>query len=150
LEDLKKIISALNENNAEYVLIGGYALHAHGYVRATEDIDIMIPSDQENGKRIINALSILSDNEAQNLPLEWFDEDETIRLADEIVIDLIFKVCGETYKSLYKHKQIANIGEIKIPVLDYEGLVKTKKFSIRQKDKSDIEILTKAINIEDQ
>jgi hypothetical protein len=33
LEDLKTLIRALNEQSADYLLIGGYALFAHGYHR---------------------------------------------------------------------------------------------------------------------
>ncbi len=44
LQDLKKVIQSLNEQNAEYLLIGGYALFSHGYHRATEDIDLLVPA----------------------------------------------------------------------------------------------------------
>jgi len=50
LEDVKQLISALNEAGAEYILIGGYALYAHGYRRATEDIDILIPKNRHAGE----------------------------------------------------------------------------------------------------
>lgn len=146
LNDLKKIIASLNDNAVNYVLVGGYALHAHGYVRGTEDIDFMIPSNADNGKNIIRALSILSDNAASQLPLEWFGEEQTIRLADEIVIDLIFKVCGETYESLKEHIQIMDFEGLRLPVLDYEGLIKTKRYSVRPKDQADIVVLVNALS----
>lgn len=44
LEDLKSLVQALNQNGAEYLLIGGYALFAHGYHRATTDIDLLVPA----------------------------------------------------------------------------------------------------------
>jgi hypothetical protein len=40
-EDLKLLLRSLNEHGADYLLIGGYALAAHGYQRATADIDIL-------------------------------------------------------------------------------------------------------------
>ena len=40
LDDLKKLLLALNEHKVEYLLVGGYALAAHGYQRATTDIDL--------------------------------------------------------------------------------------------------------------
>jgi len=42
--DLKKVIKSLNDNNVEYLLIGGYAIQSHGFVRTTTDIDILVPS----------------------------------------------------------------------------------------------------------
>ena len=41
-EDLKSLIVALNEHGADYILIGGYALFAHGFERATTDIDLLV------------------------------------------------------------------------------------------------------------
>jgi hypothetical protein len=41
LEDLKTLLRALNAHGVDYLLIGGYALAAHGYQRATTDIDIV-------------------------------------------------------------------------------------------------------------
>lgn len=50
LKDVKLLIQALNEAGAEYILIGGYALYAHGYRRATEDINILIPNNRHAGE----------------------------------------------------------------------------------------------------
>ena len=49
-EDVKLLINVLNEAGAEYILIGGYALYAHGYRRATKDIDILIPKNRHAGE----------------------------------------------------------------------------------------------------
>ena len=42
LEDLKTLLRSLNAQGVEYLLIGGYALAAHGYTRATTDIDLLV------------------------------------------------------------------------------------------------------------
>ena len=144
LDDLKKIIKALNEKKAEYILIGGYALFSHGYHRATEDIDLLIPSDSRLSTPIIDALMVLEDQESQYLPLEWFDEGENIRLADEVVVDLIFKTCGETYASLKNYIEVINIDDISVRTLNLEGLLKTKQ-SQRDKDIIDRLVLERAI-----
>jgi len=52
LEDLKTLIRSLNEQHADYLLIGGYALFAHGYHRATTDIDLLVPTDAESARCI--------------------------------------------------------------------------------------------------
>lgn len=44
LEDLKTLIRTLNDQGADYLLIGGYALFAHGYHRATTDINVLVPA----------------------------------------------------------------------------------------------------------
>ncbi|MCF6237172.1 MAG: hypothetical protein L3J70_12515 [Gammaproteobacteria bacterium] len=52
LEDVKKVVRSLNKNNAEYILIGGYALFSHGYHRTTEDIDLLASNSSAASKAI--------------------------------------------------------------------------------------------------
>ncbi len=52
IDDLKSVLRALNESAADYLLIGGYALLAHGYLRATADIDFLVRADAEQGDRL--------------------------------------------------------------------------------------------------
>lgn len=51
MEGLKPLIQALNRKEAEYLLIGGYALFALGYHRATTHIDVLVPAIERPGKR---------------------------------------------------------------------------------------------------
>lgn len=144
IEDLKKVVRSLNENNAGYILIGGYALFSHGYHRATEDIDLLVPGSAASSKAIIEALMVLEDKESANLEAAWFDEGKNIRLADEIVVDLIFKTCGETYESLKPYTEVVDLDGIPVQTLSLEGLLKTKQ-SMRDKDTMDRIILERAI-----
>jgi len=145
LEDLKKVIRSLNDKSADYILIGGYALFSHGYHRATEDIDLLVPDNSSSSKAIIDALMVLEDKESANLEAEWFDEGENIRLADEIVVDLIFKTCGETYQSLKQYVETIDLDGIPVKTLSLEGLIKIKQ-SIRDKDTMDRVVLERAIS----
>ncbi len=67
LEDLKALIRALNDLGADYLLIGGYALFAHGYHRATTDIDVLVPATQEAGQKVREALMVLPDQAAKEI-----------------------------------------------------------------------------------
>jgi len=59
--DVVTIARLLNREGVHYVLVGGYALAAHGYVRMTEDIDIAVAPDPDNSARWIAALADLPD-----------------------------------------------------------------------------------------
>lgn len=52
LEDLRALVRSLNEHQVDYLLIGGYALFAHGYHRATTDIDLLVRADANTARRI--------------------------------------------------------------------------------------------------
>jgi len=55
-EDLKLLLRSLNDHGADYLLIGGYALAAHGYQRATTDIDVLVPATSQAGRLIKSRL----------------------------------------------------------------------------------------------
>lgn len=118
LEDLKTLIKSLNENKAEYLLVGGYALLAHGFYRTTTDIDLLVPSGKNSGEKIIKALLVLPDKAANGINISWFEDKETIRLADEIVVDVLFQAAQETYDSLKKHAQ----------TIDIDGIAENNRF----------------------
>lgn len=145
LEDLKKVIRSLNEQDAEYLLIGGYALFSHGYHRATEDIDLLVPAKSTASKAIIKGLLILADKESANVDPDWFDEGENIRLADEVIIDLLFNTCGETYETLMPHMEVIDLDGIPVRTLNLEGLLKTKQ-SDREKDIVDRMVLERVLS----
>ena len=44
-EDFRDFISALNDKEVEYMLVGGYSVILHGYSRTTGDMDIWVESD---------------------------------------------------------------------------------------------------------
>ncbi len=144
LEDLKQVLSSLNKHNVPYLLIGGYALFSHGYHRATDDIDLLLPATQEAGKSLINALLVLPDKASSGIDPKWFEEGENIRLADEVVVDLIFQTCGETYESLQSYSETINLDGIPVKTLNLEGLLKTKQ-SLRDKDMIDRTVLGRAL-----
>ena len=144
LNDLKKLVQSLNEQNAEYLLIGGYALFAHGYHRTTTDIDLVVPANQAAGECIRNALMVLSDQSVKSLDLTWFDEGENIRIADEIIVDLLFNACGESYETLKAYAEIIDLDGIPVRTLNLEGLLRTKQ-GAREKDSADRWVLERAL-----
>ncbi len=144
LSDLKALVRSLNEQNAEYLLIGGYALFAHGYHRTTTDIDLVVPANQSAGAQIRNALMVLSDQSVKSLDLAWFDEGENIRIADEIIVDLLFNACGESYETLKAYAEIIDLDGIPVRTLNLEGLLRTKQ-GAREKDSADRRVLELAL-----
>jgi hypothetical protein len=79
--DLRALLAALHAAEARFVLIGGVAVAAHGYVRATEDLDIVPDPSAENLRRLGNALVRMG----ATLPLaegrDFVPRDDNVRLA---------------------------------------------------------------------
>lgn len=144
VDDLKLLLRVLNDHGVDYLLIGGYALYALGYQRGTVDIDVMLRPTRDQGERTRAALLKLPDGVAKDIDPDWFVESETIRVADEFVVDLMFNACGETYESLLPYAVTIDFDGVPIHTLNIEGLLKTKQ-SVRDKDRLDREILERAI-----
>ena len=137
-------LTALHQENVDYLLIGGYALYALGYQRGTIDIDVLMRPTREQGERAQRALLLLPDKAAQDLDPDWFLEGQTIRVADAFVVDVMFNACGESYESLLPYAVTIDFDGIPVHTLNIEGLLKTKQTS-REKDKLDRIILERAL-----
>lgn len=144
LKDLKTLIRALNAQCVDYLLIGGYALFAHGYHRATTDIDVLVPATQESGQKIREALMALPDQAAKELDPAWFEEGENIRVADAFVVDIMLNACGETYETLKQYAETVELEGLPIRTVNLEGLLLTKQ-TVRGKDVADRIILERAL-----
>ena len=105
-----QVLQRFHEERVKYILIGGQAVRLNGFLRNTEDIDILLPSSIRNGEQLIKALNFL--DSASELDPNWFEADsevpENIRMGDRILLDLLFAANGETFESLQPYVKNAN------------------------------------------
>lgn len=146
LEDLKLLLRSLNEHGADYLLIGGYALAAHGYQRATTDIDVVVPATSKAGQRIKDALMVLPDRAAEAIEPEWFEEGENIRVADAFVVDIMLNANGQTFDMLSRYSQTIDLDGVPVKTINLEGLLLTKQ-TMRDKDVADRIIIERALEV---
>jgi len=144
IDDLKSLLRSLNARGVEYLLIGGYALAAHGYQRATSDIDILFPATRATGQRVKDALMILPDQAARDLDPQWFEEGENIRVADAFIIDIMLNANGQTYESLQQYGETIDLDGIPVRTVNLEGLLLTKQ-TLRDKDVADRIVIEQAL-----
>jgi hypothetical protein len=146
LEDLKALVASLNREGVDYLLIGGYALFAHGYHRATTDIDVLVPATRKAGEQIKKALMVLPDQAAKDIDPEWFEEGENIRVADAFVVDIMLNACGETYETLKQYAETIDLDGLPLRTINLEGLLRTKQ-TMRDKDVADRIVLERALEM---
>ena len=140
---LLDLLGRFREEGVEYVLVGGQAVRLNGYLRATEDIDVLVRPTRDNGEKIIRALRFLKSS--KDLDADWFVPSadgnvENIRVADDLLIDLLFAANGETYESIQPHIRELVIEGTPVRVLNLDGLIKTKT-DYREKDLLDKQVL---------
>lgn len=144
-DPLLELLSRFSSESVEYVLVGGQAVRLNGYLRATEDVDVLVRASRDNGERIIRALRFLESS--RELDPEWFAPvaegiPENIRVADRLLIDLLFSANGETYESVQPWVREIEIEGTCIKVLNIDGLIRTKT-DFREKDLLDKRVLAR-------
>ena len=87
VEDLRDLCRELNQRKARYVVIGGLAIRAAGYIRRTMDVDLLVATDPDNEVRVFGALSTLPDNAVRELQPGELQKYNVIRVGDEILVD---------------------------------------------------------------
>jgi hypothetical protein len=116
VEDLVRICRSLNERDARYLLIGGFAVIAHGAGRTTKDIDFLIDASAENLARVKSALAILADNAAAEIQDTDVERFSVVRVADEVIVDLLARACGVDYGDAARDKEFVEIDGVMIPI----------------------------------
>ena len=147
-EDVLSLAALLDAEGARWGLIGGYAIAAHGFVRFSEDVDILVDPAEENTRRWIAALSHLPDGAAREL---LGDEDifqregpYAIRINDEFTVDVMPSACGHGWAELEPFLERRLIGGVPLVVLGLQGLLLTKE-GMRDKDRADAAVLRRAL-----
>jgi hypothetical protein len=146
-DPLLRLLARFREEGVEYVLVGGQAVRLNGYLRATEDIDVLVRATRANGERIIRALSFLPSS--AELEPQWFAPDadgqvDNIRVADELLLDLLLTANGQTYESVLEHVRELEVEGVPIRVINIDGLLKTKT-NYREKDILDKRVLERIL-----
>jgi hypothetical protein len=136
IEDLVRICRALNDEGALYLLIGGFAVIAHGGSRTTKDIDLLVDASPENVARLKRALRILEDHAIDEVADTDIARYTVVRVADEIVIDLMAKACGIDYREAAQDSERVTVGGVSIPLASPETLIRTKN-TVRPSDAAD-------------
>jgi hypothetical protein len=147
-EDYREMLQILLNNEVRFLIVGAYAMGAHGYPRATGDFDIWVETTFENSKKIYKSLSEFGS------PLSDITEKTFAKkgLIFQIGIaprriDIITHIDGVIFKEAYKTKELINIENLQIPFLSKKNLIKNKQSTGREKDNLDVKYLKKNKNV---
>lgn len=141
LEDLVALCAALNREGARYLLIGGFAVILHGFVRGTKDVDLLVEASAENVQALKRALSTLPDNAIALIADDELRRYPVVRIADEIVVDLMAAACGIDYaEATATGVDKFVVSGVEIPVARKPLLIQTKE-TVRESDAVDVRFL---------
>src|SRR6185436_568499 len=128
--------------------IGGFAVITHGGGRTTKDIDFLVDASPANVARLKDALSVLPDNAAAEIAETDIETYSVVRVADEVLVDLLGRACGITYQDATADAKVIEVEGVPIPVASKQTLIRTKE-TVRPSDQIDREFLAALIREEE-
>jgi len=141
--DFKEFIESLNANNVRYLVVGGYAVALHGYVRYTKDLDVWIEPKIQNANNVLNALTAFGFGSLDITADDFLEEGNIIQLGyPPNRIDLITSLKGLMFENCYPERVQVEIQGVLIDFIDIENLKTNKKATGRPQDLADLENLT--------
>ncbi|QDT67606.1 hypothetical protein MalM25_05060 [Planctomycetes bacterium MalM25] len=127
-DDYKDMLSALNDAGVEYLVVGAYALGAHGYPRATGDIDFWVRPSEENAKRAWHAMLAFGTPRSDLSESDFLDPDNVVRIGmPPRCIDLLTSITGVDFDSAWQDRVASEIGGYPVWVLSREHLIANKR-----------------------
>ena len=141
-EDYREMLQALAGEKARFLLIGAYALAAHGYPRATMDIDLWVMPTRENAEAVLRALRRFG-APLHDLTREDLERDGTIFQIGVAPrrIDIMTTASGLKFDEAFAHAIPIMIEGLEVFVPSVADLIRNKRATGRTKDLADAEAL---------
>ncbi len=140
--DFREFLRLLNTHEVEYLLIGGYAVHYHGYPRATADMDIWIAVHPDNAGRVVVALKEFGFDLPGLSPDLFLKPWQIIRLGvPPVRIEIATTISGVDFTECYAQRVQDILDAVPVSLINLEDLKRNKKASGRYPDLADLEHL---------
>ncbi len=140
--DFCDMLCALNDADAVYLVVGAYAVAAHGYPRATGDLDIWIKPDEENAVRVYRALKAFGAPTDQIAISDFFSPSIVFQIGvPPGRIDILTIVSGLQFDSAWPGRLNITLDGVAFSVLGFTDLIINKSASGRPKDLADLDAL---------
>ena len=141
-KDFKEFLKLLNFYKVEYLIIGGYAVGYHGYVRATADMDIWIAINKTNAEKIFLAITEFGFDVPELSQELFLKKEKVIRMGvPPLRIEILTSISGVDFDKCYRGRIIDNVEGVEINIINLNHLKINKKASGRKKDLSDLDYL---------
>lgn len=139
--NFEELLRLLSDRGIKFIVVGGVACALNGFVRATEDVDILIETSEANIITMLNTLREWGEGFARELDLSDFSASPgAVRLIEDFPLDIFTVLDEKTYEELLPQTQMTEQG---IVYLNRVALIDIKKKSMREKDRIDALALKK-------
>jgi hypothetical protein len=143
--DFKELLSAFNDHQVKYLVVGGYAVMKYAEPRYTKDIDLWVGADNTNAAAVYAALR------AFGAPLEEMTEDD---FAHEgyfyqmgvapVRVDILMSITGLRFEQAWERRVIVDFDGVTVPFISKQDLIASKLATGRPQDLIDAQLLRDA------
>lgn len=141
-KDLLELLALFRSKGVEFLVVGGHAVAFHGYPRLTEDLDLFVRSDAENGARIVDALIEFGFGSLDLQPGDFEAEDRVIQLGRRPNrVDLLTKLYGVSFGDAWSRRVAASLDGAPVWMISREDLIRNKRATGRPRDAIDADTL---------
>jgi hypothetical protein len=137
--DFSAFLRLLNAYAVRYLLIGGYAVGYHGFVRATADLDIWVPRERQNSERLVEALRAFGFNVPELKADVFLDEDRIVRMGvPPVQIEIATTISGVDFEECYADRVESDWDDVVVHIISLAQLRENKRASGRLQDLNDL------------
>jgi predicted nucleotidyltransferase len=145
-EDYRDMLCALRDADVDFILVGAYALAAHGLPRATLDIDLWVRPSPVNARKICRALAAFGAPAAQISAADFEREEMVVQIGvAPRRIDFVTSISGVAYEEAARNAVEREIDGIRLRILSVQDFIRNKIACGRPKDIADAELLRQRI-----
>lgn len=139
-KDFKEFVALLKKHEAEYMIVGGYAVGVHGYPRYTGDLDIWLNPTEANATRVLKAIVDFGFGSFKLTTADLTKEGNVIQFGQPpLRIDLLTSIDGVTFGACYANRKEVSFDGLSMNFIGYHDLVTNKKATGRHRDLDDVE-----------
>ena len=145
MKSIEKLLRSLNDADVRYVIIGATAFAAHGWVRATADVDLFIADDRANVDRLRAVLTEFG-YDITGAGVEDFQNYKILLRQYDLPLDLHPFVAGAAgFEDVWQRRVVADLGTVTAPFVSLEDLIRVKRAAGGPRDLEDLKLLESLI-----
>ena len=143
-KDFNEFVELFVAKDVRFLVIGGYALAAHGYPRATDDFDAWVWANSENAEKIVECLAEFGFGSLNLTTDDFTTLDRVVQLGyPPYRIDIITSISGVEFENAWANRWVIDVDGMQVPFIGRDDLLTNKRATGRPKDLLDVEYLTR-------
>lgn len=137
-------LRSLNRHGVEYLVVGGYAVGYHGFVRATGDLDVFVGISGKNARNLVNAFRDFGFDVPELSEATFMEKGRIVRIGvPPLRLEVMNEISGVSFAECHVRRIEETIDGVRINFIDREMLLTNKRSAGRPKDLADIDALTR-------